>query len=98
MKKHESLAGDAVVVRNGGLLTTEVDGELMAMTVDRGICYALDGIGTRIWGLIAEPRAVDDICEALVREFDVDPAVCREQVVELLQDLRVEGLVTVRTA
>ena len=98
MKKHEKLAGDAVVVRNGGLLTTEVDGELMAMTVDRGICYALDGVGTRIWALIAEPRSVDDICEALVGEFDVEAAVCRKDVVELLQGLRSEGLVTIRAA
>ena len=48
MKETNILAGDALVSRNQGLLTAEVDGELMAMSVDRGMCYGLNRIGTRI--------------------------------------------------
>jgi hypothetical protein len=95
MKSCENLAGDAVVVRNGELLTTEVDGELMALSVDQGVCYGLDRVGTRIWALIAEPRSIDTLCAQLIREFDVEEAVCRHEVIDLLKDLRAERLVTV---
>jgi hypothetical protein len=96
MKETKGLTGDAQVSRNEGLLTAEVDGELMAMSVERGACYGLNRIGTRIWEIIAEPRSIDDLCAQLLSEYDVDPAQCRSEVVSLIEELRGEGLVTVR--
>lgn len=84
------------MVRSDALLTAEVDGELMAMSVDRGFCYGLDRIGTRIWALLAEPRRIDDLCASLTDEYAVDPATCRRDVVALLDEMRREGLVTVQ--
>jgi hypothetical protein len=95
--KRADLSGDAIVVRNEGLLTAEVDGELMAMSVDRGMCYGLNAVGTRIWALIAEPRSVDDLCARLREEFDVEEEECRRDVVDLVEELRAEGLATVRS-
>jgi Coenzyme PQQ synthesis protein D (PqqD) len=96
MKKESQLAGDVVIARNEGLLTAEVDGELMAMSIDRGTCYGLNGSGTRIWALIAEPCTVDDLCAQLLSEYDVDAEQCRSEVIDLLVELRAEGLITVR--
>jgi hypothetical protein len=96
MKKSD-LSGDAIVVRNEGLLSAEVDGELMAMSVERGMCYGLNAVGTRIWALIAEPRSVSDLCAQLRQEFDVEEQECRRDVVDLLEELRAEGLATVRS-
>lgn len=98
MTKSAGLRGGDVIARwEGDLLTTEVDGELIAMSVDKGTCYGLNSIGTRIWALIAEPRSIDDLCDRLLTEFDVEEEVCRREVVDLLERLRAEGLVTVRT-
>ena len=96
MKKAE-LAGDDVVLRNEGLLTAELDGELMAMSVERGTCYGLNAVGTRIWDLIAEPQSVDALCEQLRQEFDVGEEECRRDVIALLDEFRAEGLATVRS-
>ena len=96
MRKGSRFGGDAIVTRNDGLLTAEVDGELMAMSVEQGICYGLNPVGTRIWALLAEPRTVDDLCAQLIDEYDVDPAQCRSDVLSLLEDFRAEGLATVR--
>jgi hypothetical protein len=80
------------------LLTTVVDGELVALSVEKGACYGLNGIGTRIWALIAEPRSVESLCEQLEREFEVEEAVCRREVLEFLEQLHAEGIVSVSTA
>lgn len=91
------LSGADVLVRNeDGLLTTEVDGELIGMSVEQGTCYGLNAVGTRIWALLAEPRSVDSLCEQLMGEFDVEEDRCRREVIELLGELRADGLVTVR--
>jgi hypothetical protein len=97
MSKTSALERDSLIVRNDSLLTAEVDGELMAMSIERGTCYGLNGVGTRIWALLAEPRTLDDLCAALLREYDVDAAQCRREVIDLLDELCAEGLITVRS-
>ena len=88
-------AADTLIRNDGELLTTVVDGELIGMSVERGACYGLNGVGTRIWDLLEQPRSIDSLCEELVREFDVEPEVCLREVLELAEELRAEGLVTV---
>ena len=97
MTRMRGLAGDTIVARNDDLLTAEVDGELMAMSVELGTCYGLNPVGTRIWALLAEPRTIDDLCASLLDEYEVEAGQCRSEVVGLLEELRAEGLVTVRS-
>jgi len=86
-----------VVARGEGLVEAEVDGEWVALHMERGVCFGLNPVGSQVWRLIAEPRSVADICSELVRRFDVDLATCERQVLDLLEDLRSEGLLEVRS-
>ncbi|HST36151.1 MAG TPA: PqqD family peptide modification chaperone [Allosphingosinicella sp.] len=92
------LDGGSVVARSEALLTAEVDGELIAMSVDQGACYGMNPVGTRIWALLAEPRTIDSLCDQLAEDYDVDPATCRRDVLDLLDTLAAEKLVTVKAA
>lgn len=92
------LDGGSVVTRSDALLTAEVDGELIAMSVDHGACYGMNPVGTRIWALLAEPRTIDSLCAQLAEEYDVDLATCRRDVLDLLETLGAEQLVTVKEA
>ena len=93
------LAVSDVLVRNDAeLLTTVVDGELIGMSVEQGACYGLNEVGTRIWDLLAEPRSIASLCEQLTSEYELDADQCRREVLELVEDLRTEGLVKVSTA
>jgi hypothetical protein len=38
-----------------GVIEAEVDGELVALHVDKGTCYGFNGTATRIWALIETP-------------------------------------------
>jgi hypothetical protein len=94
-----SLAGSDILVRNDAeLLTTLVDGELIGMSVERGACYGLNGVGTRVWELLAEPRSIADLCDQLTSEYEVDADQCLREVLDLVEELRSEGLVTVSAA
>ena len=95
----KNLTGEDIVVRNdAGLLTTVVDDELVGMSVEQGACYGLNGVGTRIWDMLAEPRSIDSLCDELTREYEVERAQCLSEVVDLLEELRSEGLLAVRNA
>ena len=92
----EPLTGAAILTCNDDeLLTTVVDGELIGMSVEQGACYGLNDVATRIWELLAEPRSVDSLCQQLTSEYDVDAGQCLREVLDLVEDLRAEGLVNV---
>src|SRR5688572_1904165 len=90
------LTGADILVRNDDeLLTTVVDGELIGMSVEQGACYGLNGVGTRIWDLLAEPRSIESLCDQLTEEYEVDASRCLNEVIDLVEELRAEGLVNV---
>ena len=87
------LSSDTLVVRNDGLMEAEVANEIVALNVEKGTCYGLNPVGSRIWKLIAVPIRIGDICAKLLAEYKVEPRDCERQVVELLEELRAEGLI-----
>jgi len=93
-----SLGMASVVSCSPDTIATEVDGELVALDIKRGHCYALNPTATHIWQMAARPVAVSRICDALVAEFEVDRSTCEADVLELLSGLRDEGLISVAPA
>jgi hypothetical protein len=99
MSRHQSTPGpDDLVTRGRDLLTTMVDGELLAMSIEHGACYGLNRVGARAWALLERPRSIRSLSDALTAEFEVDPATCLAEVAALIDGLRTEGLVTVDAA
>lgn len=86
----------SIVTRGGGFIEAEVDGVVVALNVDKGTCYGLNEVATRVWHLITEPRRVGDVCTVLIREYAVDQETCEQQVLELLEDLRAQGMIVLR--
>lgn len=88
-----AFSSTTVVVRNGGFVEAEVDQEIVALSIEKGICYGLNPVGARIWRLLAEPIRIADICAALVSEYKVDPETCLSEVLDLLEELSAEGMI-----
>jgi hypothetical protein len=84
---------EVVVRRADDLLTTKVDGDLIGMSIDRGVCYGFNAVATRTWELLAEPQSLDSLCARLLEEFDIVEPTCREQMGAFLEELRREGLI-----
>jgi len=86
------------VVRCSETLTADVGGEIVALNVDRGQCYGLNEVASRVWELIAAPKSLDEICAALAEDYEVDAATCADEVGKLIEKLAAEGLVRPATA
>ena len=81
------------MVRCDGFIEAEIDNEIVALNIERGTCYGLNSVGSRIWNLLERPVRISDLCATLVSEYDVDATVCERQVLDLLDELRSEGIV-----
>ena len=81
-----------------GMLQSAVDGEVVAMSIDRGMCYGLNNIGSDIWRLLESWTTVEEISSTLVTQYEVDAATCQSDVRRLLTELAEEGLIEVQAA
>lgn len=81
------------LIRTRQLLEADVSGEIVALDVEKGQCYGLNSVGSRVWMLLAERTTISDICATLTREFDVDADTCQAEVTRLVSELQAEGLV-----
>lgn len=87
-------ATTVVVARD--VLASELGAELVMLNLADGIYYGLDGVGAAVWKLVQTPVTVAVICQELIAAYDVDPELCRADVLKLLTDLSSRGLVDVR--
>jgi hypothetical protein len=84
------------VVASGEQMSSAVEDEVVILQLHEGAYYGLDPVGARVWGLIQEPRTVGEICDTLVREYEVGRERCEADVLALLGELRERDLVEVR--
>lgn len=87
------LSAATLVVRNDGLIEAEIDNEVVALNIKKGTCYGLNRVGSRIWSLLGVPIQISEICERLFVEYKVEPRDCEREVLDLLEELRAEGLI-----
>ena len=79
--------------RNASLPSTRIDDEIVVMCAQTGKYYALDGAALRIWELLEEPLAPEDIQAALLREYAVDADTCRHDTARFLADMQAKMLI-----
>ena len=73
--------------RNKDVLTAEVDGELVMMSMQAGNYYSIGGIGTLVWALLDQPRSLGELVEAVVADYDVQRERAATDVVAFIEEL-----------
>ena len=84
-----------MIARKGDWLSAKVGDELVMMSAEKGNYIGLSEVGARIWELIEAPREFDDLCEALLNEFDVTPQTCRTEVEAFVRELNSHGAIAI---
>jgi hypothetical protein len=80
-----SRIGDSTVIsRSPSVLTAEVDGEVVMMSIEQGQYFGLDDIGSDIWKRLDPPCVFSDLIDRLAADYDADRASIAADVRELL--------------
>jgi hypothetical protein len=88
------LSPSSIVARGEGFIAAEIDEGVVALNIEKGACYGLNQVGSRIWNLLSAPIRIRDLCATLITEYNVEASVCERQVIDLLEELRAEGMIT----
>lgn len=86
---------ETVVVQTDDLLSTDIDDEMVLMSLITDKYYGLDPVSTHIWQLLTEPIPLSEVYEQLLSEFEVDPNTCRHDLLEFVQKLTEAQLVQI---
>lgn len=95
MPQQAKLKTSSVVQWSAAPVSTEVEDEVVLLSLERGRCYGLGETGSAVWRKLNQPIRVDTLCEALSAEYHADPATVTADVLALLEELHGEGLVDV---
>jgi hypothetical protein len=76
-----------------GVLTADLDDELVLLAPVSGIYYGVDEIGRAIWKQIEEMQPVATVRDRVLEQYDVEPERLDADVDEFLRDLAGEGLI-----
>jgi len=79
---------------NQELLSSEIDGETIMMSVENGKYYGLNAVASRIWELVKEEPLFSEIIAQLTTEFNVDKTVCQNDTEDFILQLAENKLIT----
>ena len=63
------------------------------MDIDKGKYFSLNPVATRIWDLLVLPLTIDELCDRLMEEYEVDAEQCRTEVTEVINEMVKLGVV-----
>jgi hypothetical protein len=90
------ISTSSVVVAAKDQVSSDLGDEVVILNLTNGVYYGLGPIGARIWDLIQEPKAVNEIRDALWDEYEVDIERCECDLLALLEELVAENLAEAR--
>ncbi|MCW3847397.1 PqqD family peptide modification chaperone [Sphingomonas sp. LB-2] len=87
-----ALDPSAPLVRSPDIIASEVDGELVLISIQDGKYFGLDPIGSEIWRLLEQPHTPAAVCETLQSQFDGDAAEIEGDAMEFMAELASHAL------
>jgi hypothetical protein len=71
----------------------ELAGEAVLLNLASETYFGLDEVGTRMINALTSGKTVEEACEALLEEYDVDPETLKADLDRLIQKLLEKGLI-----
>jgi hypothetical protein len=87
---------DSIVCWSPAPVATEVNDEVILMSLDTDRCYGLGATGSEIWRRLREPIRVTDLSSQLNEEYESEPGQIEQDLLKTLQQFADEGLIEVR--
>ena len=69
--------------------------ETVILELSEGVYFSVDYVGAVVWKAIVEPRSIQQICDQIASEYDVEPSACEKDLKSLLDDLAKCGLIEI---
>jgi len=86
---------DSIVARSDKVVTSNLDGEVIMMSIDKGKYCGLDAIGSQIWELLETPCSIRTLCDQLLPRYDVGREQGEKDVLAFCQQAQEHDIIQV---
>ena len=86
---------ETMLKRKQNQLFSEIDGEVVMLSVENSEYYGMDAVGSRIWQLLENERSYDNLIKTLLEEYEVTEEQCRTDSLAFLEQLFEKKLVEI---
>lgn len=93
--KEKMITLGSIIAPAQGFISSEIDDETVMMSIEKGMYYGMDPIGSEIWQQIQKPITVSTLIENLLREYDVERSTCETDMLNFLNQLLSEDVITI---
>ncbi|MFD2264708.1 PqqD family protein [Lacibacterium aquatile] len=83
----QMITRDTVISRKSDILTAEVAGEIVLMSVSHWRYFGLNAMGSEIWKRLESSQAVSELCISLAIDYEGDAQEIERDVIDLLIQL-----------
>jgi len=83
------------VQRISNVLSNQIDGETILLSIENGEYYGMENIGSRIWELLENPVSIQNILKYLLDEFDVSKEQCTIDTLKFVNKLIDKNLINI---
>lgn len=95
MKRDKIISDETLLLRNNDLLTSNLDGEVVLLSVDNAEYYGLGEIGTFIWEQLATTISFSDLINRLLEAYDVDRKQCIQDTLPFVEELLKKNVIEI---
>jgi hypothetical protein len=81
-------------IRKSDAISGKLEEEQVILDIEKGKYFSLNPVATLIWEILEQSLSIDDLCEKLVEQYDVEPEKCRVETNEYIQEMIKLGLVS----
>jgi len=93
--KGKDILMEQIINQVPGNIVSDMAGEKVMLSVEKGKYFNLGEVGGEIWSLIEEKKTVNQLVSELVEQYDVEFDECKSQVLTFLEVLREEELIQI---
>ena len=74
----------------------EVDGEMVLLDMNSENYFGLDEVGTAIWQAMQECKSLEEVYQAMLKQYEVEPEILEKDLLEFAQKLSDSGLAEIK--
>ena len=93
--QQQQIDSSSIVSWDEDTVATDVNDEIVLMSMERNRCYGLGTTGSDIWRKLGSPIRVSDVIALLTEQYDAPQGKIETDVLNTLTELHSEGLVQI---
>ena len=84
-----------MVSRRENMIAADVGDEAVILEIQSGYFFQLNRTAALVWGLLESPLSAGALCAKMAEAHSVDSAICRDDVLEFITDMRDRELIAI---